>query len=376
MLGFPGLEPHYKNKREGLIPMQFSTHLIEKGLVEIDGSQGEGGGQILRTALALSVITQRPLAMHSIRAKRSKPGLMRQHLACVQAAQTISDAQLSPIGAGVTALQFAPAALKAGDYRFPISGAGSAMLVLQTVLPALLMADAASTVQLSGGTHNPLAPNFHFIDRAYAPLVARMGAGLDLRLRRYGFYPAGGGEALACISPAAQGLQPFDLLARGMLQHVSVEAVCAAVPRGVAMREFDELARLTGWDRRAMELLPVSQEEGPGNLLQATLRYDHVTELFWGLGAHGVSSEAVARKLCQDLRDYQKKPDAAVCAYLADQLLLLQALAVWQSGQPAAFSCSEATEHLHSNMAVIAQFLPLRMSIETASAPVVRIAPL
>ncbi len=142
------------------------------------------------------------------------------------------------------------------------------------------------------------------------------------------------------------------------------------------MREFDELARLTGWDRRAMELLPVSQEEGPGNLLQATLRYDHVTELFWGLGAHGVSSEAVARKLCQDLRDYQKKPDAAVCAHLADQLLLLQALAVWQSGQPASFSCSEATEHLHSNMAVIAQFLPLRMSIETASAPVVRIAPL
>ncbi len=348
----------------------------ETSLIEIDGSQGEGGGQILRSALALSIITGRSLAVRNIRAKRPKPGLMRQHLACVQAAQAISDAQVSAVAVGATELEFAPGAVKAGDYCFPISGAGSSMLVLQTVLPALLMAQGASTVQLSGGTHNPMAPTFHFIERAFAPLVARTGAQVDLQLRRMGFYPAGGGDVLARIVPAAAGLKPFDLLARGVLQDVLVEAICAAVPKSVAQREFDELARLTGWDRRAMQMLPARQEEGPGNILLATLHYEHVTELVSSLGAHGLSSEAVARNLCLALRHYQKKPDAAVGQHLADQLVLLLALAVWQSGERAAFSCSEVTEHLRSNIAVIEQFLPLRISVETASAPVVRIAPL
>ncbi|MFE1572089.1 RNA 3'-terminal phosphate cyclase [Comamonas odontotermitis] len=343
--------------------------------VEIDGSQGEGGGQILRTALALSVITQRPLAVRNIRAKRPKPGLMRQHLACVHAAQAISDAQVSPVAVGATELHFAPRALRAGQYQFPISGAGSSMLVLQTVLPALLLAKGESEVRLSGGTHNPMAPNYHFVERAFAPLVARLGARVDMELRRFGFYPAGGGEVQVRIVPAVGTLQPFDLLARGDLQHVVAEAVCAAVPKAVAARELDELARLTGWDRSAMQQLPARQHEGPGNILLATLHYTHVTELFSCLGAHGVSSEAVARNLCQQMRDYQKKPEAAVGAHLADQLVLLLALAVWQSGKRAAFSCSEVTEHLRSNMEVIQQFLPLRISIETASAPVVHIAP-
>lgn len=345
------------------------------GLVHIDGSQGEGGGQILRTALALSVITQKPLALHSIRAKRAKPGLMRQHLACVHAAQAISDAQVSAVAVGATALHFVPSVLRAGQYRFPISGAGSSMLVLQTVLPALLMAQGESHVELSGGTHNPMAPNFHFIERAYAPLLARMGAQLELQLRRYGFYPAGGGEVAARIAPGASPLQPFDLLSRGAFTGATVEAVCAAVPKGVAQREFDELARLTAWDRSAMAMLPARLDEGPGNVLLATLHYAHVTELVSSLGAHGLSSEAVARNLNQEMRSYQKKPDAAVGAHLADQLVLLLALAVWQSGKSASFSCSEVTEHLQTNAAVIEQFLPLKISIETASAPVVRIAP-
>lgn len=349
---------------------------VELSQVEIDGSQGEGGGQILRTALALSVITQKPLAVRNIRAKRHKPGLMRQHLACVHAAQAISNAQISAVAVGATELEFVPGNLQAGEYRFPISGAGSSMLVLQTVLPALLLAPGESTVHLSGGTHNPMAPSFHFVERAFAPLVARLGAQLDLTLRRFGFYPAGGGEVLARIAPAPARLQPFDLLARGELLQVHAEAVCAAVPKNVAVRELDELARLTAWDRSAMHQVPVRQDEGPGNILLATLRYEHVTELFCSLGAHGLTSEAVARRLCQELRDYQKKPDAAVDAHLADQLVLLLALAVWQSGERAAFSCSEVTQHLRTNIAVIQQFLPLRICVETASAPVVRIAAL
>ena len=339
----------------------------------LDGSTGEGGGQILRTGLALAMVTGRPLHITRIRAGRPKPGLMRQHLACVQAAVAVCGGQAEGAELNSQTLVFTPGEVRAGDYRFQIATAGSCLLVLQTVLPALMLADGPSKVELAGGTHNPMAPPFDFLERAFVPLVRRLGVGLELQLQRRGFYPAGGGEVVAHITPAVGSLAPFDLLARGVLKDVLVEGVCAAVPKSVATREFDELARLTGWERRAMTLLPARQEEGPGNILLATLHYEHVTELVSSLGAHGLSSEAVARNLCQELRDYQKKPDAAVGAHLADQLVLLLALAVWQSGERASFSCSEVTEHLRSNIAVIQQFLPVRIAIETASAPVVRI---
>ena len=160
--------------------------------LEVDGSTGEGGGQILRTGLALSMVTGRPLHITRIRAGRPKPGLMRQHLACVQAAQAISDAEVSDVAVGATELRFVPKALKAGEYRFPISGAGSSMLVLQTVLPALLLAKGESEVCLSGGTHNPMAPNYHFVERAFTPLVVRLGARVDMDLRRFGTAPHAG----------------------------------------------------------------------------------------------------------------------------------------------------------------------------------------
>jgi len=137
-------------------------------MIEIDGSDGEGGGQILRTSLALSMCTGQPFRLTNIRAKRSKPGLMRQHLACVLAARDVSDGEVDGAELGSMALTFRPGSIRAGAYAFPISGAGSTMLVLQTVLPALLKADAPSKLRLSGGTHNPMAPPVHFIERAFA----------------------------------------------------------------------------------------------------------------------------------------------------------------------------------------------------------------
>ena len=351
--------------------------------IEIDGSQGEGGGQILRTALALSMITGQSLVLKQIRAKRAKPGLMRQHLMCVQAAAQISGAQVQGAALGATELQFVPGPVQAGDYEFAIASAGSCMLVLQTVLPALMLADAPSRLVLRGGTHNHMAPSFHFVRDAFAPLLARLGPQLDLRLLRHGFYPAGGGEVHATITPAA--LQPFDLLARGALSSADALCLTPGLPRGVARRELDALATALGWPADQLVHGDVKQHEGPGNALIATLRFAELTEVFVELGAKNLSSEQVAGRLVKAMRDFQKKPDAAVGPHLADQLVLLQALAVWQVGQradraahgdgarAAQFSCSEVTEHLRTNCAVIERFLPVRLRVGAEKAPVVRI---
>ncbi|MEJ8848868.1 RNA 3'-terminal phosphate cyclase [Variovorax rhizosphaerae] len=332
-------------------------------MIELDGSQGEGGGQILRTGLALSMVTGQPLRIARIRAKRPKPGLMRQHLACVLAAAEVSGAQMEGAELGAETLCFTPGPVRAGDYRFSIASAGSCLLVLQTVLPALLLANAPSTLRLSGGTHNPMAPPFHFLQRAYAPLVRRMGADLQLTLRRCGFYPAGGGEVEASIHPAAAGLQPFDLLARGAPVAAFAECLSPGLARNIARRELDVMAAAMGWAGDQLRVCEQRQNEGPGNALMATLEYEQVTEVFCSLGERGVSAEEVARRLVVEARGYQAS-GAAVGAHLADQLALLMGLAVWQSGHGAAFTCSELTEHTRTNCSVIERFLPVRFALE------------
>src|SRR3990167_8207439 len=157
---------------------------MSSACLTLDGSTGEGGGQILRTGLALSMVTGRPLHITRIRAGRPKPGLMRQHLACVQAAMAVCGGQADGAELGSQTLLFTPSAVRAGDYRFQIATAGSCLLVLQTVLPALMLADGESRVQLSGGTHNPMAPPFDFLERAFAPLVRRLGVASCWRTSR------------------------------------------------------------------------------------------------------------------------------------------------------------------------------------------------
>ena len=196
-------------------------------MIEIDGSLGEGGGQVLRTSLALSMVTGQPVTLTNIRAGRAKPGLMRQHLACVQAATRICSAQNHGAELGSRALRFEPGTVQPGHYRFDVGSAGSCLLVLQTVLPPLLLALQPSQLTLTGGTHNPMAPPFHFIDRSFVPLLRHMGAEVQLTLRRHGFYPAGGGEVEAVIHPSTTGLRPLVLEERGDVQDGPAEALCA-----------------------------------------------------------------------------------------------------------------------------------------------------
>ena len=331
-------------------------------LIELDGSTGEGGGQILRTGLALSMCTGQPLAIQRIRAKRPKPGLMRQHLTCVQAAVAVCGAKVEGAELGSQTLVFEPGPVRAGDYAFNVGTAGSCTLVLQTVLPALMLCAEPSRVSLSGGTHNPMAPPFHFLERSFAPLLRRLGVGLDLELRRLGFYPAGGGELSAVVRPTAGGLLPFDLTDRGPVQEAYAECFAPALPSAVAVRELAALARALGWSGEQLRTPAVRQNEGPGNALLATIAYAHVSEVVTVFGEKGVSAEQVAGALVKEVRAYQAS-EGALGQHLADQWMLPLALAVVERGGAASFTCTELTEHATTNIGVIERFLPVRFDV-------------
>jgi RNA 3'-terminal phosphate cyclase (ATP) len=327
--------------------------------IELDGAAGEGGGQILRTALALSMCTAQAVRISRIRARRAKPGLMRQHLACVHAAQAVSGAAVDGAELRSQWLHFEPGRVCPGEYAFAVGTAGSCTLVLQTVLPPLMLADTPSRLRLSGGTHNPMAPPFPFVERSFAPLLRRLGVGIDLALRRHGFYPAGGGEVEAAVYPACAGLQPFDLLDRGVLREAYAECLTPGVPYHVATRELDTLGRALGWSATQLLTPSVRRDEGPGNALMATLAYEHVTQVCTGFGAKGVSAERVALGVVSEVRAFQAST-AAVGPHLADQWALPLALAVAGSSRPASYSISQLTAHAATNFETIGRFLPVR----------------
>jgi RNA 3'-terminal phosphate cyclase (ATP) len=330
-------------------------------MIEIDGAAGEGGGQILRTALALSMCTGQPFTLTRIRAGRAKPGLMRQHLTCVNAAAEVCGAEVHGAELNAQSLSFTPGQVRAGDYHFNVGTAGSCTLVLQTVWPALLMAEAPSRLKLGGGTHNPMAPPFHFLARSYAPLMRRLGANAELNLRRLGFYPAGGGEIEVTIWPAGDMLQPFDLNDRGARLEGYAECFAPALPRSVARRELEHLGAALGWSGDQLREAPTRQHEGPGNALLATLAYENLTEVFTEFGEKGVSAEKVAHNLMRQVRAYQLS-DAAFGPHLADQWALPLALAVWKRRCEASYTCTVLTPHAKTNFEVIERFLPVKFS--------------
>lgn len=325
-------------------------------MIEIDGSQGEGGGQILRTALALSICTGQPFTITQIRARRSKPGLLRQHLTAVQAAQAICGAGMQGATPGSQELSFAPGQVRGGDYRFAIGTAGSSTLVLQAILPPLLQADTPSTITLSGGTHNPYAPPFDFLQRAFLPLLEHMGVKVELTLNRYGFYPSGGGEFSARIEPCPH-LQALDLSERGRRLDGYAEAYIAALPLHIAERELAVVGKRLGWGTEKLHIRGLPNDRGPGNALLLTLRHTHVTEVFTGFGERGVTAENIAKKICAEALHYLAS-DAAVGEHLADQLILPLAL----SGR-GSFTTVKPSQHLLTNIAIIQRFLPVRIML-------------
>ncbi|HVW01430.1 MAG TPA: RNA 3'-terminal phosphate cyclase, partial [Planctomycetaceae bacterium] len=215
-------------------------------MLQLDGSHGEGGGQILRSSLALSIITGKPFHIRKIRAGREKPGLRPAHLAAVNAAAEICGGRTAGVAVGSRDLTFEPGELKPGDYEIDIGTAGSTTLVLQTILPPLLTAAGPSRIVLTGGTHNPFAPPFDFLERSFIPILTRMGPQIALHLERVGFAPKGRGRLVADITPAAQ-LTPIALTECGELVERRVRAVVAGLPRNIAEREVQTACDVLGW---------------------------------------------------------------------------------------------------------------------------------
>ena len=328
-------------------------------MIDLDGSQGEGGGQILRTSLTLSMITGTPFRVTNIRANRAKPGLMRQHLVAVQAAAEICGAFVSHAEVGSQSLQFRPGRIESGKYNFPIGTAGSSTLVLQTLIPALLFADKPSTVLVSGGTHNPMAPPVQFLQRAYGRVLDMMGAKVDLQLHRYGFYPRGGGEVIASIEPCPK-LQQTELLERGALRKAYAEAIVAGIPTSIARRELQHIGDYFGWFDDQLNVIECARDQGPGNALLITFEHEHVTEVFTAIGGKRVQEVEVAAEVIGEAQDYQRST-AAVGEHLADQIMLPMALA--GGGR---FTMHRLSQHSKTNADVIKRFLPVQIDFDEA----------
>jgi RNA 3'-terminal phosphate cyclase (ATP) len=319
-------------------------------MITIDGSRGEGGGQILRTSLALSLITATPVRFVNIRAGRAKPGLLRQHLTGVRAAAAVGGAEVEGDALRSQEVTFRPGGrVRGGEYRFSVGSAGSAGLVLQTILPALLGADRPSEVVIEGGTHNMASPPFDFLDRAFLPLLRRAGGQVELTLERPGFYPAGGGRYRARITPSS--LTPLSLVEAGALVEVRARAVVAQIPDGVGHRELRVLKEMLGLPRERLSLVREERSHGPGNVVTVEVESAQLTEVFTGFGQRGVAAERVADALAREVRSYRAS-GAPVGAHLADQLLIPMALAgggVIRTQRP--------TLHTVTNIETISRFL-------------------
>jgi len=336
-----------------------------KKMIQIDASQGEGGGQILRTALALSIITQQAVQLKHIRAKRSKPGLMRQHLTCVKAAQAISNAKVIGDSLGSTELVFTPQAVRAGDYAFAIGTAGSCALVLQTILWPLLLADAASTITIEGGTHVPMAPSFEFLEFCFLPVIQKMQVEAGLQLHKHGFYPGGGGKLSATINPWKTKL-PLDLQERG--ERISQHGLCiiANLDQSIATNQLNEVQRYLNWDENDLIHQGLRNSHGVGNALVLTVQSTYHTEIVTSYGDKSRSSGLVAKQACDEMKNYLGS-SAAVGEHIADQLLIPLALA------GGVFTTNVISEHFTTNCDIIRAFLDIDFAIERINAHCFRV---
>lgn len=327
-------------------------------MIRIDGSRGEGGGQIVRSALALSMATGQSFSIEKIRAGRKKPGLMRQHLTSVMAAREVCQGKVDGAELGSTAITFHPGEIRAGDYHFPIGTAGGTGLVFQTVFPALLLAEETSTVKLEGGTHNGMSPPFEFLRDSFLPAMAGIGVEATLDMDRAGFYPAGGGIVRANVKPCALD-RKLDLTDRGALKKLHGEARVANLPGDIAEREAKTLCAQLDLEEDAVRIRH-ADALGPGNALLAWLEFEGVTEVYSGVGEQGVRAERIAERVAKSVRRHLRSK-AVVGPHLADQLLLPMAL-----GSGGRFTMMRPSLHFETNVETVGQFLdvPIRHAEE------------
>lgn len=329
--------------------------------LEINGAWGEGGGQVLRSALTLAAVTGRPFRISNIRARRPKPGLMAQHLKAIDAAAAICNAQVQGAALNATSLDFRPAGIRSGRYRLEIGTAGSTSLVLQTILLPLSLAKSTSTVLISGGTHVPWSPCFHYLDLHWLPYLRQMGFDAQLSLEQAGFYPSGGGRISATIRPAREIL-PLNLTDRGKLLRIKGISAVANLPVSIATRQKRQ-AQLR------LQQLPVGVELGikvieltspaKGTFILLLAEFERGRCCYTSLGELGKPAERVADEAVDALLVFLDS-NGTIDQYLADQLLLPLCLA---KGQSAIRTC-QITNHLLTNAEIMRTFMPVQIEIE------------
>jgi RNA 3'-terminal phosphate cyclase (ATP) len=293
----------------------------------------------------------------NILAGRAKPGLLRQHLTALNAAVEIGRATVRGAELGSTEIEFTPGPVEPGDYHFAVGTAGSATLVLQTVLPALLCAAGPSTVRLEGGTHNTYAPPFDFLAESFLPIINRMGPRVTAELERHGFYPAGGGRFTVRVEPTP-GLRRIDLPERGPVQGRLARALVSQLDTNIANRELRIVSERLGWDQDSLRCETITDSAGPGNILMLRIASAHITEIITAFGERGVGAEKVAATAVEEAAEYLEA-DVPVGRHLADQLLIPMALA--GGGR---FRTTSPTRHTMTNAAVIREFLGITISID------------
>jgi len=333
--------------------------------VFVDGSMGEGGGQILRTSLALACITGRNLHIENIRAARRKPGLAKQHLICVRAACEICGGKCEGAAIGSQVLDFQPGHIHGGDYSFDIGSAGSATLVIQTILPALFLADLPSRVTVTGGTHNPWAPPYNFLAETFLPAIRTAGFDADCKLVRHGFFPAGGGKIYLNVRPRQQNpKQTINFCEPPENIQIHARIYTAKLPAHIAQRQ-KKLLSLSKLKFQSIEHIEVTDSNGPGNCIM--IRLVAASSAAWGwvnptvftaFGQKGKPSEKVVDEVVSLAEDFLPS-GAAVDRFSADQLLIYMAIS-----KTGCYTTNSLTTHLTTNIETIKKFLPVDFTIE------------
>lgn len=331
-----------------------------KKAITIDGRYGEGGGQILRTSLALASLLKSPVEIHHIRAGRKRPGLRPQHLMAVKAMALITSAHVKGAELGSTHLFFEPQQIKSGDYSFDVGTAGSTSLVLQTMIPALIFGDGESRVVITGGTHVPWSPCFHYLKGVFSPTLEQMGCTLTLEIGRWGWYPKGGGKIIAAVLPSVQ-LRSIERSTKGELKDIQMLSAVSNLPMSIGERQRDHVIKSFddhGLKIARMELVH-APSPGTGTLVFLRSRFEKGIGGFTSLGKKGKPAERVADEACADFFAFTTS-DAAVDEHLADQLVLYMALA----GGRSSFLTKSITPHLKTNTWVVEQFLPVKFELD------------
>lgn len=335
------------------------SSLLTMALIKIDGSFGEGGGQILRTSLTLSAITRTPFEISNIRAKRKPPGLRPQHLQAVKALSQVSGAHVEGAEVGSLSLIFRPGDIRPGDYQFEIGTAGSVSLVLQTLFLPLAFGHAPSRVSIKGGTHVPWSPCFHYLELQWLTYIRKLGLETYLEMPRAGFYPKGGGEIVASINPAKE-VKPLVLEERGRLKLARGVSAVGNLPIGIAHRQREQAIKRLEQAGMACEVNVVEMPAiGRGTMLLLIGEFERSQCCYYGLGAIGKRAETVADEACDAFLEFLKT-SGVIDEHLADQLVLPLAL----SKEISRFATPKITMHLLTNIEVIKRFIPAKVEVE------------